>query len=156
MKDIKTKMNMSDEMKRKQRRLQQQFKNIERRKQQNWKMQSNYGKSIDYIAESPLLRSKLKQIAKHNQRNKRKIFHRRFKQAANSLIEKANDEEVFSAGDEPISSVQVGKGYGASTIDFAGVIRDLHKDSKDKAEREPISTRIKRKRSMMPDTIGKE
>ena len=156
MKDIKTKMNMSDEMKRKQRRLQQQFKNIERRKQQNWKMQSNYGKSIDYIAESPLLRSKLKQIAKHNQRNKRKIFHRRFKQAANSLIEKANDEEVFSAGDEPISSVQVGKGYGASTIDFAGVIRDLHKDSREKAEREPISTRIKRKRSMMPDTIGKE
>ena len=72
------------------------------------------------------------------------------------MKERTNDQELFSTGDEPISSVQVGNGYGASTIDFAGVIRDLHKDSKDKAEREPISTQIKRKRSMMPDTIGKE
>ena len=81
-------------------------------------MQSSYGKSIDYIAESPLLRSKLNQIAKYNKQTKKKIFHRRFKQAANSLKEKANDQELFSAGDEPISSVQVGNGYGASTIDL--------------------------------------
>ena len=45
----------SEEMKKKQGRLKNQFWDIERRKQRNWKMQSSYGKSIDYIAESSLL-----------------------------------------------------------------------------------------------------
>ena len=108
------------------------------------------------MAESSLLRSKLNQITKYNKHTKKKIFHRRFKQAANLLKKILYAQELFVAGDEPISSVQVGNGYDASTIDFAGVIWDLHKELKDKAEQEPISTRIKRKRSMMPDTIEKE
>ena len=105
MKNIKRIMNMSDKMKQRQCRLQQKFKNIEQQRQQNWKIQSSYGKSINYIAESPLLRSKLNQIAKYNKQTKKEIFHCCFKQAANSLEEGTDAQELFTAGDETISSV---------------------------------------------------
>ena len=67
---------MSEEMKQKQRNFQQQFKNIERCKQKNWKMQSSYGKSV-----LSFLGSKLYQINKNNKLTKKKIFSRSFKHA---------------------------------------------------------------------------
>ena len=60
MRDLKQKMNTSGEMLKKQRRLLHQFKHIKGRKKQNWKNHTSYGKSIDYLAESPILRSKMK------------------------------------------------------------------------------------------------
>ena len=62
MKDLKQRLSTSDKMKKKQRRLQNQFKHVEQRNKQNWKKQTSYGKSIDYLAGSPILRSKMKQI----------------------------------------------------------------------------------------------
>ena len=73
MKDLKQKINTRDEIQKKQKQLQNQFKNIEQSNQRNWKKQTSYGNSIDYLAESPILRSKMKQIEEYNnnQRNKK-------------------------------------------------------------------------------------
>ena len=88
MRGLKQKMNTSDEMLKKQRQLLHQFQHIERHNKQNWKNHTSYGKSIDYLAKSPILRSKMKHIKEHkkNKRNKKKNFllKGRFKQAADS------------------------------------------------------------------------
>ena len=63
---------------------------------------------------------------------------------------------MFEKGDESVPSINPNPGYGARTIDFLGVIQDIHQESKEKAAQEPISTRIKRKRYSMPDTIETE
>ena len=95
MNEIKKILNTSEEMKKKQRRLQNQFRNIERRKQKNWKMQSSYGKSIDYIAESPLLWSKIKQIEMNKKRNKKNFFSKDLKQAADLLKGSTYAQKLF-------------------------------------------------------------
>ena len=77
MRNLKQKMNTSDKMLKKQRRLLHQFQHIERRNKQHWKKNhTSYGKSIDYLAESPILGSKMKQIKEHkkNKHNKKKNF----------------------------------------------------------------------------------
>ena len=126
MRDLKQKMNTSDEMQKKQRRLQNQFKHIERHNKRNWKNHTSYGKSIDYLAESLILRSKMKQIKEHkkNKRNNKKNFLSKghFKQAADSLKESSSTQELFEQGDEPISIIGPNPGYGSRTIDFSGVV----------------------------------
>ena len=57
-----------------------------------------------------MLQSKLDQIAKYNKHTKKKEFYHRFKQAANLLEEGLDAQDLFTAGDEPISSVQDGNG----------------------------------------------
>ena len=78
-------------MLKKQRRLLHQFQHIERHNKQNWKNHTSYGKSIDYLAESPILISKMKQIKEHkkSKRNKKKNFLSKgwFKQAADSIFD---------------------------------------------------------------------
>ena len=96
---------MSEEMKKKQYKLQNQFKDIERRNQRNQKVQSSYGKSIDYIAKSLLLWSKINQIATNNKRTKKKFFSKGFKQAADSLKESPYMQRLFKEEDKPIPSV---------------------------------------------------
>ena len=94
-----------------------------------------------------LLRSKMKQIKEHkkNERNKKKNFLSKgcFKQAADSLEKSSSAQEFFEQGDEPISTVGPNPGYGACTIDFSGVIRDIHKESRVKAFQEPVSICIR-------------
>ena len=91
----------------------------------------------------------MKQIKEHkkNEHNKKKNFLSKgqFKQAADSLEESSSALELFEKGDEPISTVGPDPGYGARTIDFSGVVRDIHKESRVKAVQEPVSTCIKRK-----------
>ena len=78
------------------------------------------------------------------------------KQAADLLKGSMYAQELFEKGDEPVPSVNPNPGYGARTIDFSGVIQDIHQESKEKAAQESISTRIKRKRYSMPNTIETE
>ena len=89
----------------------------------------------------------MKQIKEHkkNKHNKKKNFllKGRFKQAAGSLEESSSAQELFEQGDEPISAVGPNLGYGACTIDFSGVVRDIHKESRAKAVQKPVSTCIK-------------
>ena len=77
----------------------------------------------------------------------------RFKQAADSLKESSFAQELFEQGDEPISTVGPNPGYSARTIDFSGVVWDLHQESRKKVIQEPVSTCIKCKCYSMPDTI---
>ena len=85
----------------------------------------------------------MKQIKEHkkNVRNKKKSFLSKgcFKQAADSLEENSSAQELFKQGDEPISTVSPIPGYGARTIDFSCVVRDIHKESRAKAVQEPVS-----------------
>ena len=74
MKEIKRVLNMNKEMKRKQYKLQNQFKDIKQYKQRNWRMKFSYGKLIDCIVESPLLHSKLNQKTKNKIKIKKKFF----------------------------------------------------------------------------------
>ena len=150
MRDLKHKMNTSDEMLKKQRQLLHQFQHIEKCNKRHWKKNhTSYGKSIDYLAESPILRSKMKQIKEHkkNKHNKKKNFLSKgcFRQAVDSLEESSSVQKLFEQGDEPISTVGPNPGYGARTIDFSGVVWDFHKESREKAVQEPVSTRIKHK-----------
>ena len=79
-----------------------------------------------------MLQSKLNQITKNNKHTKKKIFSRGFKQAADLLEEDLFTQELFATEDEPTLSIQIGNGYGPRTIDFTGVICNLHKESKEK------------------------
>ena len=85
-------------------------------------MQSSYGKSIDYLAESSLLLLKKKQIETNNRQSKKNFFTKGLKQAADSLKGNTYVQELFEKGDEPIPSVNPNPGYGARTIDFSDVI----------------------------------
>ena len=99
MRDLKQKMNTSDEILKKQRLLLQQFQHIERRNKRNCKNHTSYGKSIHYLAESPKFEIQIEADKEHkkNKRNNKKNFLTKgcFKQAADSLEESSSAQELF-------------------------------------------------------------
>lgn len=109
-------------------------------------MKSSYGKSIKYIAESPLINMNLHRICL---KKKIKFSNNRSNPAADSFIEFSLK---FENGNEHIKSVQF-QVNGVWAINYSGIFKDLHKKIREKTQLEPASTRIKRKHSLMNDTI---
>ena len=110
-------------------------------------MASSFGKSINYISESPNIGTKLKFIWSNSKDNKRNFFNG-YKRVAGYLVE---DKMVikFQEGCIPIQYVQL----NACTIDVIDVVIALQNDSSETNKEESISTTIKCNISSLIDTI---
>ena len=100
MQGIKRNINTSEDMRKKQQRLDNQLKGIEQQKRQNIKRAFSNHSSIAHVAESPSIGTQLKSI-RNKSKNIKNMFSNGFKNAADSFVEKEIDLE-FEEGCVPI------------------------------------------------------